>query len=134
MYNPEDCDSEEREERRNNLCNSLIKPEDVKIVEVTPLEVKEPEPLANSREYKTAIYTRKALKRYYDKNREKLIKNRVEKHQMLKTDEEYLRKRREYAISYYYKKKAERLNKIENPLEEIKEEVKEEFFDCLENI
>jgi cell fate (sporulation/competence/biofilm development) regulator YmcA (YheA/YmcA/DUF963 family) len=99
------------------------------------------------KQYKTAIYIRKALKRYYEKNREKLIKDRVEKHQKLKTDEEYLKKRREYAIKYYHKKKAERLSKIEIPLDEIKEEIKEEieenegilgeteeFFDCMENV
>jgi hypothetical protein len=133
MYNPEDCDSEEREERRNNLCNTgvTMKAEYVKPdIETTKKEQVIAVQIPLGKEYKTAVYTRRALKKYYDKNREKLIKDRVEKHQALKNDEEYLRKRREYTISYYHRKKAERISKIEN--NPIVEDV--EYYDCIERV
>ena len=84
----------------------------------------------SEKKYITAIYTRKAMKRYYEKNRDALIEYRREKHEKLKTDEDYIRKRKEYAKIYYQRKKALKQEKIEMKTEATNEEI---FYDCIES-
>ena len=117
MYNPEDSDAEERRERNSVICMSLGTPA--------------PTP----KEYITPVYTRNAIDKYYNKNKDDINKQKRERYNALKNDEDYKKKRKEYAERYRLKKRAEKLNKIEKVLGEIREQGNEElYYDCLEII
>ena len=112
MYNPDDSDAEERRERYAKMYNATVK-----------------------KEYITPIYTRNAIDKYYSKNKDDINKQKRERYEALKNDEEYKKKRKEYAQRYRLKKRGERLNKIEKVLDKIREQESEEvYFDCLEII
>ena len=116
IYNPDDSDAEERRERYAKMYNATVEKE-------------------KEREYITPVYTRNAIDKYYNKNKDDINKQKRERYNEMKNDEEYKKKRKEYAQRYRLKKRGERLNKIENVLNKIKELENEElYYDCVELI